>query len=203
MPPQIEVLVTNVDARLDCVLPTIEISLRLATRAGGEQVLLAILHYEIYLAEQTTQRGARPAITTQDRFLTSGITTINNMPAGQTREVKIQIPLTIDLNNAIYEQLLALEKEDIIFKLRFYGTYIFRSGSSQPNVAPITFYATGNQTVLEASLSTEKWRRMISAYYRKLTWIAISRETFLELKKLLDEKGYVSYDEVIKELLGR
>jgi predicted CopG family antitoxin len=42
---------------------------------------------------------------------------------------------------------------------------------------------------------------MISSYYRNITWIAISRETFLELKKLLDEKGYVSYDELIKELL--
>jgi len=202
MPPQIEVLVANVDARTDCVLPTIEISLRLTNRTG-EQVLLAILQYEVYLAEQATQRGARPAITAQDRFLTSGIVTMNNMPAGQTREVKIQIPLTIDLNNAIYEQLLALEKEDIVLKLRFYGTNIFRSGSSQPNVAPITFHGTGNQIVLEASLSTERWRRMISAYYRNLTWIAISRETFLKLKKLLDEKGYVSYDEVIKELLSR
>jgi len=202
MPPQIEVLVANVNARTDCVLPTIEISLRLTNRTS-EQVLLAILQYEVYLAEQATQHGARPTITAQDRFLTSGIVAINNMSAGQTREVKIQIPLTIDLNNAIYEQLLALEKEDIVFKLRFYGTNIFRSGSSQPNVAPITFYGTGNQIVLEAGLSTERWRRMISTYYRNLTWIAISRETFLKLKKLLDEKGYVSYDEVIKELLSR
>ena len=82
------------------------------------------------------------------------------MPAGQSREAKIQVPLTIDLNNAIYEDLLALEREDIVFKLKFYGTYLFKPlGSSLHNVAQITFYGTGVQVVLEASLSVEKWRK--------------------------------------------
>jgi len=201
MPPQLEILVTNVDARLDCVLPIIEITLRVTNRVG-EPVDLAMLQYEVYLAKHPTQRGVRPTITVEDRFLTSGLVVVNNMPAGQSREAKIQIPLTIDLNNAIYEDLLALEREDIVFKLKFYGTYLFKpSGSAPHNVAQITFYGTSVQVVLEASLSVEKWRKMISSYYRNITWIAISRETFLELKKLLDEKGYVSYDELIKELL--
>jgi hypothetical protein len=100
----------------------------------------------------------KPTITVEDRFLTSGLVVVNNMPAGQSREAKIQIPLTIDLNNAIYEDLLALEWEDIVFKLKFYGTYLFKpSRPGLHNVAQITFYGTGVQVVLEASLSVEKW----------------------------------------------
>ena len=205
MPPQLEILVISVNTRRDCVLPTIEFTLRVSNRFG-EISDFCILNCEIYLAKKPTPRDAKPEITSEDLYLNTVHVFVSNLPLGQSKDVKIQIPLSIDLNNVIYEKFLALEAEELLFKLRFSGFYFFRSSTSAPHsVYPITFYGTpaSSTIVLEAPLSIEKWRRMISSYYRKLTWLAISRETFLKLKRIMEEKGYTSYDELLRNLLER
>ena len=204
MPPQLEVIITSVDTRMDCVLPTIEFTLRVSNRTG-EVSDFCILNCEIYLARKPTPRNTKPTITQEDLYLNTVQVFVPSMPVGQSREVKIQVPLSIDLNNAIHEKFLVLGTEDIVFKLKFSGIYFYRSGSHPHTVSPINFFGppTSATVVHEASLSIEKWRRMISSYYRNLTWLAISRETFIELKKLMEEKGYTSYDELIRDLLKR
>lgn len=117
--------------------------------------------------------------------------------------VKVQVPLSIDLNNVIHEKFLALEAEDLIFKLKFSGIYFYRSGSAPHSVSPITFYGSTATVIHETSLSIEKWRRMISSYYRNLTRLAVSSGTYAELKKVMEEKGYISFDELIRDLLKR
>ena len=205
MPPHLEILITSVDTRMDCALPTIEFTLRVSNRTG-EISDLCILNCEIYLAKKPTPRGAKPTITQEDLYLSRAQVLIHSLPVGQSREAKIQVPLGIDLNNVIHEKFLALEAEELVFKLKFSGFYLFRTSSSVPHsVSPITFFGPpATATVIhEASLSIEKWRRMISSYYKNLTWLAVSRETYAELRKIMDNRGYTSYDELIRDLLKR
>ena len=203
MPPQLEILITSVDTRMDCALPTIEFTLRVSNRTG-EVSDLCILNCEIYLAKEPTTRATKPTIGQEDLYLDRAQVLIHNLPVGQSSEAKIQVPLSIDLNNIIHEKFLALEAEELTFKLKFSGFYFFRtSGSAPHSISPITFFGPpATATIIhEVPLSIEKWRRMISSYYRNLTWLAVSRETYAELKKMMEEKGYTSYDELIRDLL--
>jgi len=198
MPPQLEILITSVDTRMDCALPTIEFALRVSNRAG-EVSDLCILNCEIYLAKKPTPHAAKPTITQEDLYLDRAQVFIGSLRVGESREAKIQVPLSIDLNNVIHEKFLTLEAEELTFKLKFSGFYLFSTRGSAPHsVSPITFFGP---PIHEVSLSIEKWRRMISSYYRNLTWLAVSRETYAELKKMMEEKGYTSYDELIRDLL--
>jgi len=140
-----------------------------------------------------------PMITNEDYYLKSVQIFVDNITVEGSKDIKVLVPLTIDLNNAIYEKLLTLETEDIMFKLKFTGVCFFGSGSISSNI----FYSSRPEFIVEASLGVEKWKRMISSYYKKLTWLPISRETYAELEKLVKEKGYLSFDELIKDLLKK
>jgi hypothetical protein len=43
---------------------------------------------------------------------------------------------------------------------------------------------------------------LLSTYYRNLTWIAVSRETYLLLKEKVDKEG-LTLDEVIRRTLAK
>jgi hypothetical protein len=191
---------------MDCILPTVEFVLRILNRAG-EPASLGLLNCDVYFAKKPTPSTTMPMITNEDYYLKSVQIFVDNITVGGSpKDAKVLVPLTIDLNNAIYEKLLTLETEDIVFKLKFTGVCFFGSGSVSSNI----FYSSRPELppprpefIVEASLGVEKWKRMISSYYKKLTWLPISRETYAELEKLVKEKGYLSFDELIKDLLKK
>ena len=129
-----------------------------------------------------------------------------SLPRREVKDITFHLPLTIDINNAIFEKLKVIQSEELIFRLKIRGLCMFKSSPSAPSytVTPGLFMEGGRanteEVVRVTKLSVEQWRRLLSEYYRNLTWIAISRETYLKLKKIVDKTGY-TFDELIEKLL--
>lgn len=193
MAPQLDIPYVSVTIDNNFIVPTIVFNFQVFNRAG-ERLILGVLYCDILLG---------------DLYLKKETIIVSNLNVGQSQEVKIFLPITIDFNNVIYEKLLALNIEELKFLLVFLGNSVYQSGSTF-NLSPAVFQVqtrggitTQGEIEKEATLSIEKWKRMVSSYYKDITWIAVKRETYQHLKKLVDEQGFISFDEAIKKLLNK
>jgi hypothetical protein len=59
-----------------------------------------------------------------------------------------------------------------------------------------------DQVIRVSALPVDKWRRLLSHYYRNLSWIAVSRDTYSEFKRHMDEQG-LTPDELMKQLMKK
>ena len=55
----------------------------------------------------------------------------------------------------------------------------------------------------EIGLPVDKYRRLLSTYYREIAWISVSRETYHKLRDLRDRKGATTLDELISIMIER
>jgi hypothetical protein len=94
--------------------------------------------------------------------------------------------------------LKAVEGEDITFKLIFKAQYQYMSGGG--TYLSSRFYGDREFVEKTATLPIDKWKRLLSTYYRKLTWIAISRDTYFLVKEKVEKEG-LTLDEIIRRAL--
>lgn len=124
----------------------------------------------------------------------------------ETKEIVSYLPLSIDVNSAIFEKLKTLSTDVLKFKFKFKGLVSFKVSTPASEIISEhkIFLESGRpnveKAVREATMYVEVWRKLISHCYRNITWVALSRDVYLKLKKLCDETGY-TFDELIDRLI--
>jgi hypothetical protein len=197
--PGLDIGVVTVEPDYEALVPTVKFKVQVKNAVPNEPITSCLLSCDVYLS-----------IGGRDKWL-GKFTSILPLSEGVslTREAEAveNFALTVDVNNAMSEHLKALKGEDITFKLVFKASYKYSecvSGTERLRSSS-TFYGTPPCPTLTriATLPIDKWKRLLSTYYRNLTWIAVSRETYSLLKERADREGS-TLDEVIRRgLAGR
>ena len=190
----LDVRTLSVEPVYNALIPTLKFNLGIQNRSDNDYAICN-LSVDAYL------------VLGQDSMLIGSIQVLPfSLPRREVKDITFHLPLTIDVNNAIFERLKVIQSEELIFRLKIRGLCMFKSSPSPPSymVTAGLFIESGragvNEVIREARLSVEQWRKLLSEYYRNLTWIAISRETYLKLKKIVDKTGY-TFDELMEKLL--
>ncbi|MEM0049572.1 MAG: DUF6084 family protein [Candidatus Bathyarchaeia archaeon] len=189
--PQLNITMVTVEPDYDALLPTIKFRIQIANETPAETITLGILEYDVYLLKGNKSLWLGRS--------TLRLPTSEHVPLIRTTEIVENFGLPIDVTNAMFEYLKTVEEEDITFQLKFRCSYYYRSGGTLMS----SYYFAGDTPELSkhAKLPIDKWKRLISTFYRNLTWIAISRETYSLLKERADREG-ATLDEVIKKSLS-
>jgi hypothetical protein len=194
--PGLDIGVVLVEPDFEALIPTVKFKVQVKNAAAPhEPITSCLLSCDVYLSIGGKDKWLGKFISTLPLSETNPLT---------TREIEIveNFALTLDVNNAMFEHLKVLKDEDITFKLIFKASYIYQSGGVLHLSS--SFYGTPPNSTLPktATLPINKWRQLLSTYYRNLTWIAVSRETYLLLKEKVDKEG-LTLDEVIRRALAK
>jgi len=190
----LDIRAISVEPVYDALIPTLKFNLGIQNRSDNDYPVCNLLA-EVYLV-----------LDQSDLFIGSIQIPPFSLPRREIKDITFYLPLTIDANNAIFERLKVVQSEQLIFRLKIRGSCMYKPAPSAPSYIVTTelFIGSGRagkeEVIREAKLSVEQWRKLLSEYYRNLTWVAVSRETYLKLKKIIDETGY-TFDELMEKLL--
>ena len=190
--PGLDIGIVTVEPNYEALIPTLKFKIQVTNAIPTESITCGFLDVDVYLSA-----GGK------DRWL--GKFT-SNLPISEgsvltQAEVIENFGLTVDINNAMFEILKIIEGEDVTFKLVFKTLYQYTSSG----VYRLSSTFHGNVRTINriTALPIDKWKRLLSTYYRNLTWIAISRETYSLLRERMEREG-VTFDEIIKRsLMGK
>jgi len=182
MPPQIEIRIQRVEPLYEGYAePTVRFIGEITNRTT-DRVFFTYLQCKIRLRDKGLTLGNVPLI-------------IGQLAQNQPQNFEIPFSFGIDSNNAIHELLKHQELEDVTFELIFSGFCLWHPSSlTVVNYQPIN-------TTQTIDLPVDKYRRLLSTYYRDLSWISVSRETYHRLKELMDKRGKTTLDELISAMV--
>lgn len=181
--PNIDIRIQRVEPLYDNYAePTVKFVGDITNRAN-DRVFLAHFQCEIILKDKGITLGNIPF-------------TIGNLPQNQTKNFEIFFSFGIDSNNMIHDLLKHQELEDVIFTIKFTGFCLFG-----PQGQPVNNVHEPISATQEVGLPVDKYRRLLSTYYRDIAWISVSRETYHNLRELMDKKGATTLDELIKDMI--
>lgn len=155
------------------------------TNRANDRVFMVYLQCEIRLKDIEITLGTIPV-------------TVANLSPNQTKNFEIIFSFSIDSNNVIHDLLKQQELEDVNFILTFRGFCLFGPQGQPPHNIQDNIYA-----IQETGLPVDKYRRLLSTYYRDIAWISVSRETYHKLRNLMDKKGATTLDELISIIIER
>jgi hypothetical protein len=180
-----------VEPDYEALIPTLRFKIQVINRSPNEPITHGLLSCNVYLST----KGKDIWI---GKFATV-LPVADDRPLPQMCEVVERFTLAVDVNNAISEYLKVLEGEDLTFKLFFEVAYQYEYYSGGVRYSRFsTTFSNGSTTLAKvATLPIDKWKRLLSTYYRNLTWIAISKETYLLLKERVEKEG-LTLDEIIR-----
>jgi len=183
--PGLDIGVITIEPDYDALVPAIKFRIQVKNATPTESITWGLLTCDVYLP-----------VGGKDRWLGKFASIL---PTGLTDvELSENFALTMDINSAMSEYLRAIEGEDITFKLVFKTQYQYMYGSAFHLSSK--FYGDRGFIEKRAALPVDKWKRLLSTFYRNLTWIAVSRETYSLLKERVDREG-LTLDEVIRRAL--
>ena len=183
--PNLEIRVQKVEPLYDkYACPTIKFVGDITNRAN-DRVFLAYLQCEIMLKDK-------------DMTLETVPVAIANLLQNQTKNFEIIFSFDIDSNNVIHDLLKQQELEDVNFILRFKGFCLFGAQGQ-----PLNNIQENISLTQEIGLPVDKYRRLLSTYYRDIAWISVSRETYHKLRDLMNRKGATTLDELISIMIER
>jgi len=194
--PGLDIGMVTVEPDYSALVPTVRFRIQVKNAIPSESIVHGLLECDVYL----TTGGKNMWLGRFVKILPAS----ESAPLIRDAEITVSFALTIDINNAMVEHLKVLEGEDITFKLAFSTSYQYLEGGPTRLLrATSNFYGPALPTVVtkEAKLPIDKWKRLLSAYYRNLTWVAVSRETYSLLKERADREG-LTIDEVIRRVLA-
>jgi hypothetical protein len=112
-------------------------------------------------------------------------------------EVPMTVPVTADLDVATAKYFHGLDDGDIPLLLLFSGT-AFYAGEAGLQVELVPWH-------LEVSypLPVEVWRATMAEHFPGSTWLRLRTETLEALRSYRAERGQVSWDDTLGELLKR
>ena len=184
-PPKLTITVVDVRPIHDSLVPTMGFRLSISNTAG-ENATSCSLYVDVFM--KVPEEGG-----SKDLYWgTMHVIVPSPINVGQTVEQigRLVCPYDVDLSVSKY---LSVVGDDIPLRLEYYGSYTFPSA---PHVGQI------HKTSKDYALPASRWKRMIHDYYRDILWIAIRKDTFNELKKILKERELHTHDEAIKVLLN-
>ncbi len=123
---------------------------------------------------------------------------VENIPLNQTKNFEIVFSFSIDSSNVIHDLLKQQELEDVIFTISFNGFCLF---GPQAQGQPLNSIQERVQGTQEIGLPVDKYRRLLSTYYRDMAWISVSRETYHKLRDLMNKKGTTTLDELVRDII--
>jgi len=178
MPPQIDIRVQKVEPLYEGYAePTVRFTGEITNRTS-DRVFFIHLQCTIRLRDKDLILCKVPLI-------------IGQLAQNQPQSFEIPFSFSIDHNNAIHELLKHQEFEDVTFELIFNGFCLW----NPPNQTVVNYQPiTATQT---ADLPVDKYRRLLSTYYRDLAWISVSRKAYHRLKELMNKTGKTTLDELI------
>jgi len=185
--PGLDIGIITVEPNYDALVPAIRFKIQVKNAILAETITWGLLTCDVYLSVEG-----------KDRWLGKFASILPTPLTDKERELSENFALTMDINNAMSEYLKAIEGEDITFKLIFKTQYQFTSYSG--SYLSSKFYGDREFIERRAALPVDKWKRLLSTFYRNITWIAISRETYSLLKEKADREG-LTLDEVIRRAL--
>ena len=163
--------------------PAVKFSAQAVNKAS-DHIHFCYLSCNVYLkAAKQLMLGSTPIVMT-------------GLGPNQPRDVEFTFSFDIDANNAIHDVVKQPELEDVPFRLHFIGSLLF-GPPGQPSAS-----STDASFEREIGLPVDKYRRLLSTYYRDLSWISVSRDTYSQLKDLMNKSGLASMDELIQQLIG-
>ena len=165
--------------------PTIKFSGQAVNKAGD------LMHF-CYLSCDVSLKA------TTELILGSAPVVIAPLLQNQPKNFEFVFSFTIDANNVIHEMMKKQELEDVFFKLNLKGFWLHGPPGGQPP------FSSSNTPSFhcEIGLPVDKYRRLLSTYYRNLSWVSVSRETYSLLTDLMNKKGFTSMDELMKSLIS-
>ena len=179
---QLEIKIHKVEPLYDVYAkPTVKFVGEIINRVN-EKVFLVYLQCDIALKDKNIKLGSIPIV-------------LSDVLQNQTKNFEIIFGFSIDSNNIIHDLLKQQELEDVNFSIALTGFCLY-GPLGQPLNSTLPLSITN-----EVSLPIDKYRRLLSTYYRDIAWISISRETYHNLSKLKDEKGVTTLDELIKSMI--
>jgi hypothetical protein len=112
-------------------------------------------------------------------------------------DVPLSIPVTYDLEVATGKLLHALDGEPIDLTLMFSGA-VFGVGDRGFWVEPVPWHAEA-----KFRMPTSVWPALMDRYFPNEGWLRLRRETIDELLRFKATHGFATWDDTIRQLMGR
>ncbi len=114
-----------------------------------------------------------------------------------TCEFDLPLPLSYDVDVAAHKYLAGLEDGDVPLVLLFSGT-VFTGSPGSIVVQPVPWHKEAR-----ARLPVSVWREAVDAIFAGQAWLRIGTDTYDRLAAYRSGGGLVSWDEALRQLLGR
>jgi hypothetical protein len=181
--PQLEIRIQRVEPLYDKYAePTVNFLGDITNRAN-DMVFLAYFRCEVALKNGGIVLGTVPLA-------------VPNLQYNLSKNFEVFFSFGVDPNNVIHDLLKQQELEDIIFAITFKGFCLYG-----PQGQPLNNMLEGISQTKEIGLPIDKYKRLLSTYYRDIAWISVSRETYHKLRELMNKKGATTMDELITDIM--
>jgi len=192
--PVIEIPIVTVEPYYKAFMPAIKFRIQLgearSSAKSAERIIGGFLNVDVSILKD---KGSWDTVWL-GRF-TLPIAASSERPLNQYTTEQI-FALSIDINNSMFDFIKTLNGDDIVFLLTFSGFALwYKTDNTQVVYSTNEPFGTG-ETSREAALSVDKWKKLISAYYRDLTWLPVSRETYAKIAAILNDEG-ITPDEFV------
>lgn len=184
MPPNLTITVVDVKPVPDSLVPTMGFRLAV-TNSSGENATSCSLYGDVFMevTEEEKPKGLY--------WGTIHVIVPSPINVGQSVECTGRLPCPYDVDLSV-SKYLSVVGDEIPLKVEFYGSYTF---PSSPFIGLIP------KTPKDYALPSTRWKRMLHDYYKDILWIAVRKDTFEGLKKILEERELHTHDEAIRSLL--
>ena len=186
MPPKLTINIVDVKPVVDSLIPTMGFRLAI-TNSSGENATSCSLYGDVFIKVIEEDKPKELFWGTIHVIVPSSI----NVGQNVEHIGRLACPYDVDLSVSKYLNVVG---DEIPIKVDFYGSYTFPSSPFTGLIPKIS---------KEYALPSTRWRRMLHEYYRDILWIAVRKDTFEELKKILEERELHTHDEAIRSLLKR
>jgi hypothetical protein len=180
----LEVNVLDVKPVLDALAPMMSFLVEIRN-SSGEQATSCLLFSDVFI--KVIEGGAPKEL----YWGTMQIPVASSVSVGQSVKLEGRLACTYDTDLTVSKYLSVLGDE-MPLKLDFYGSYTYPSSPYCGHFGKIP---------KDYALPTSRWKKMILEYYRDILWIPVRKDTFEELKKIIEERHLHTPDEALKALL--
>ncbi|MDX6377645.1 MAG: hypothetical protein QOE98_1948 [Gaiellaceae bacterium] len=202
-----EFSVVAVTAAEDTAAPALRFHLEVAETSGRDVFTIALTAqinidparrgYDAETRERLTDLFGEPerwAATTHS-FLWAHATTLVPSFAGSTR-FTILVPCSYDLELAAAKYFYSLPADEVPLSFHFSGSILHRGEDGQVQVVLVPWSCSA-----QWKMPVEIWRGMMQRFYPNGAWARLHADTVARLRRRQVERGSVSLDACIAELL--
>jgi hypothetical protein len=206
--PDLNFQITGVAPAARGIAPLLHFKLRAINSPPEQSIQAILLNAQIQIQAPQRNYNAREKENLVELFgppETWGKTLRNQLWAhanttigafNSSTECLLPVSCSYDLNLASTRYFYGLEDGEIPLLFLFSGSIFYSTPNNRLQVSPISW-----NTECVYRMPSETWRSLMDRHYPNTAWLSLRRDTFDELNAYKRERGIVTWEQTVEQLL--